>query len=146
MLHYRSISQFRFIRGGTQLVHSHEIPYSSRATFFLNAAMVQRLAHSPFKPLSKNPNKRLTRLIDDLPMGCNATLSAKDRLGAIWVQFAPILTPSLRFFRQRLRAIRLVLLANAIKKNRQNILHQTLGDFTKIVSQSAKTFFPLFKL
>ena len=36
-------------RGGTQLVHSHEIPYSSRVKFFLNAAMVQRLARSPFK-------------------------------------------------------------------------------------------------
>ena len=34
-------------------------------------------------------------------MGCNATKrSAKDRLGAIWVQFAPILTPGLRFLRR----------------------------------------------
>jgi hypothetical protein len=35
-------------------------------------------------------------------MACNATKrSTKDRLGAIWVQFALFLAPSLRFFDEK---------------------------------------------
>jgi len=40
-------------------VGSAKIPYSSKVKFFLDAAMVQRLARSPFKPLSKAQTKGL---------------------------------------------------------------------------------------